>query len=222
MNLTRAVRHVADNARAFGPSAAFHDLAYRGVNHLTSFQVLRGMTAVVADLNPDLVLPEGFESRFASKASLLDAAVDDYEMSREFVESALTKGDDCLAIYDQGRLASFGWYSSHPTRISEGLVLHFDPSWVYMYKGFTHPDYRGKRLHGIGMALAAQAYTKRGFRGLISYVASNNLQSLRSVERMGYRTFGDIFVAGAPGNSRIWATPGCRRYQFRLESLGAA
>lgn len=223
MNLTRAIRHVRQSAKAFGPSAAAHDLAYRGMNRVTPFQILRGMTAIPADLNPELlIVPQGFESRFASKVSLLEAAEEQYEMSADFVESALAKGDDCLAIYDHDRLASFGWYSSQPTRISDQLVLHFDPSWVYMYKGFTHPDYRGKRLHGIGMALAAQSYAKRGFRGLISYVASNNFQSLRSVERMGYRTFGDIYVAGAPGHSLIWATPGCRRHDFHLETSAAA
>jgi len=149
-------------------------------------------SAVVDDLSPKLVVPDGFESRLATKEDLLQAATAEYEMTPEFVESALGKGGNCLALFDRGRLASFGWYSNKPNRSSAGLVLHFDPSWVHMYKGFTHPDYRGKRLHGIGMTQAVRDCAAQGYQGLISYVNSSNFQSLRSVKRMGYRVFGDI------------------------------
>jgi len=125
-------------------------------------------SAVVDDLSPKLVVPDGFESRLATKEDLLQAATAEYEMTPEFVESALGKGGNCLALFDRGRLASFGWYSNKPNRSSAGLVLHFDPSWVHMYKGFTHPDYRGKRLHGIGMTQAVRDCAAQGYQGLIS------------------------------------------------------
>ena len=88
-----------------------------------------------------------------------------------------------------------------------------------MYKGYTIPAYRGKRLHGIGMSLALKSFSERGARGLISYVEFNNLQSLRSVERTGYRLFGDIYLARVGGNERSLSTPGCRRYGFHLEPI---
>jgi hypothetical protein len=114
-------------------------------------------------------------------------------------------------------VAAFGWYSNQPTAIGGDLVLRFDPSWVYMYKGYTLPTYRGKRLHGVGMTLALRAYTGRGARGLISYVKSSNFQSLRSTEKMGFRIFGDIYVLRALGRVLTWATPGCQPYRFQLD-----
>jgi hypothetical protein len=221
MKHSPALRHIVNNAKSFGTYAAFHDLQQRVVNRVVPFQILKGMTAVLPDINPGLFETGGFTARFAGKSELLAKAGPEYELNEEMIEAALRKGDDCFAIFDGSRLASFGWYSNQPTHITDDLVLHFDPAWVYMYKGFTHPDYRGKRLHGIGMSLALRSYTERGSRGLISYVNSNNFQSLRSIERMGYRIFGDIYLARLLGRSITWASPGCKPYGFRLEAVAA-
>jgi hypothetical protein len=87
-----------------------------------------------------------------------------------------------------------------------------------MYKGYTHPKYRGRRLHAIGMTRALQAYQERAYKGLISYVESNNYSSLKSVYRMGYVDFGRIYVARIFGRYYLWATPGCRAFGFELRS----
>jgi hypothetical protein len=221
MTLSHALRHVVDNARAFGASAALHDLQQRAVNRVVPFQILRGMTAELPDINPKLFEAGSFRAGFADPDRIRAAATSEYEMSPAFCDDAFARGDRCFALYDGDRLASFGWYSTQPTHISDGLVLHFEPAWVYMYKGFTHPDYRGKRLHGIGMSLALRAVTESGSRGLISYVKSNNFQSLRSIERMGYRIFGDIYLARVMGKAVTWASQTCKPYGFRLESVAA-
>ena len=85
-----------------------------------------------------------------------------------------------------------------------------------MYKGFTHVGHRGRRLHAIGMTMALQDYLKRGFKGLVSYVESNNFSSLVSVRRMGYEIFGTIFVLQLSGVSLTHASPGCRTRGVRL------
>src|SRR5437667_315175 len=83
--------------------------------------------------------------------------------------------------------AAYGWYASAATPVAPGLVLHFAPGYVYMYKGFTHDLHRGKRLHAIGMTRALQHYRSSGFKGVVSYVESSNFDSLKSCARMGYR-----------------------------------
>ena len=208
-------------AKHFGRRAALHDLQQRLVNRFVPFQVLKGMTATVDEIDRSLLDAGGLEARFATRAELLAAmAVPEIaeEMSFEFVEQAVKRGDECFGIFDGPRLVSLGWYSNQPTQLSDTLTLHFDRSWMYMYKGYTLHAYRGKRLHGVGMTNACFAYTRRGSRGLISYVRSTNFQSLRSTERMGYRIFGDIYIAEAIGRPLIWASPGCAAYEFRVES----
>jgi hypothetical protein len=223
MDVQNAIRQVRENARQFGASAALHDLQLRAANRIVPFQVLRGMTAVVADIDPRMFESPGYQARFASRAELLAATAGAEvaaEMSADFVDEALARGDQCFALFDDrdGTMASFGWYSSQPTPIASDLRLRFDPAWVYMYKGYTLRSHRGKRLHGIGMSGACRAVTgEHGVRGLISYVKSTNFQSLRSVARMGYRIFGDLYIVRALGRPISWATPGCRPYGFCLE-----
>lgn len=219
MNLGNVVQRLIDTDKHFGHAAALYDLEYRGVNRLVPVSVLRGMTAVVQDIDPRLFNAGPFAARFCTQKELL-ASVEEpevrEEMTPEFVERALLRGDECFGIFDGERLASFGWYSSRPTSIDSELYLYFDSAWMYMYKGFTLGAYRGKRLHGIGMSLALREYTARGSKGLISYVEANNFASLRSTEKMGYKRFGSVYVARVGGRVATWSTPGCKPYGFRV------
>ncbi|HTE52497.1 MAG TPA: GNAT family N-acetyltransferase [Kofleriaceae bacterium] len=225
MNLGRALQHVRDSARQYGAGAALHELQYLAVNRVVPFQILKGMTVVVDDIEPSMFEAAGYQIRFASREEVLRAIADPEvaeEMSVEFARAALDRCDECYAVFDGDRMVSFGWYSSRPTPVADDVLLRFDPSWVYMYKGYTLRDFRGQRLHGIGMSHAARDLTARGARGLISYVKSNNFPSLRSIERMGYRVFGEVFLARPFGRPLSWASPGCRAYGFRLEARHTA
>jgi hypothetical protein len=222
MSLAHAIRHVADHARSFGPGAAMHDLRQRAVNRVVPLQILRGMTVSVGDVPAELFDAGRYRARFATRDEVLAACgSDDAGMSREFAEDALDRGDRCFSLFDGARMVSFGWYAHKPTLITSGLLLHFDPAWVYMYRGYTLPAHRGQRLHGTGMALALREHARRGARGLITYVRSTNFASLRSVERMGYREFGELYLARVLGRVETWASPGCADHGFYVESVAA-
>src|SRR5688572_14381816 len=153
------------------------------------------------------------------------------DLDEASVRRSLAAKDECFAIRDGDRLAAYGWYSRAAySHISDSLRLHFDPRWVYMYRGFTNPAYRGQRLHAIGMTMALAAYRARGHRGLVSCVERRNDASLKSVYRMGYRRFGTIYgmtlghlIGARRSTSRLltrpitWCTPGCRKFGFWLE-----
>lgn len=221
----KLVERTTDIAQKFGRRAALTDLQHRVVNQVVPTTVLRGMTAVERDIDPAFFEAGGLEARWATEREAL-ATAEDAELGREssaaFVRGALAKGDRCFALFDDNRIVSLGWYSMKPTQLDDELVLHFDPAWAYMYKGYTLHGYRGRRLHAIGMSLALRALTREGARGLVSYVNATNFQSLRSTERMGYVAFGDVYVMRLFGRPRTWATPGCAAYQFRAERSAAA
>lgn len=87
-----------------------------------------------------------------------------------------------------------------------------------MYKGYTVPAYRGTHLHAVGISRALREFTAEGKAGLISYVQSNNLASLRSVARMGYRVFGTVYLLRVGRRVLTYATKTCRDYGFWVES----
>jgi hypothetical protein len=216
------VQAVQQSIERYGIPATVHDLAYRAVNKVMDLIVLKGIKLTVSSLDPKMVSDSaGMQWRFADHAdltrSLRQGAGDDMDVA--FIDEALHREDRCYAAFDGDTLASYGWYSTRPTPVNDDLMLHFNPRWSYMYKGYTHPAYRGKRLHGIGMGRACQALTDEGLLGLVSYVKSNNFASLKSCYRLGYEDFGVIMAAKIGDEYRSWATKGCAAHDFRVEAV---
>lgn len=202
-----------------GAGVLFHLLWVRLINHLVPFKILRGVH--VAKPDPAfLAAPPHYTPSFLARHELEHFADDAAtELSRAFVNEALRNGGECYAIRDGQTLAAYGWYSTRPTPIHPPeLVLHFDDSHVYMYKGFTDKRYRGQRLHAIGMTRALQHYRDAGYRGIVSYVESTNFDSLKSCFRMGYAVFGSVYVVRIFGRYFAWASPGCDAFGFRVTS----
>jgi hypothetical protein len=217
------VDHTRKIIQAHGAIAGIHDLAYRAASRLVDLMVLNGMAITMAGLDRSYLGDDVLRWGFLGREELLERVrARPMEMTEAFVESATGIEDRCYGALLDGELVSYGWYSTQPTRVTGELTLHFDPSYVYMYSGFTLPEHRGRRLHGIGMARALAALTAEGHKGLVSYVRSNNFASLKSCYRMGYRDFGRVLAARANGRYLTYATPGCRAYDFRLVPTAAA
>jgi len=203
-----------------GCAKELHNLAVKGINLFTVFKILRAVAIGRANLE-FTKCPEHYRPGFLTAKMLHEFAVNpENEMSESFIEEALSKGDECYGVCDGDRLASYGWYSFRPTRIDPpDLQLRFNHEYVYMYKGFTHVRYRGQRLHAIGMTLALQHYLDRGYSGLVSYVESNNFNSLKSVARMGYEEFGSIYLMRTFGRYLTHASRGCESFGFAVEEM---
>ncbi len=204
-----------------GLSGVAMALGYALFNKFFYLKILRGMTLLTADVSEAfLSVPHPYETRLLCAEDMRRwAGQNEYDLDADFLDLAQSKGDQCLAIFHKKQLAAYGWYSHQPTRFSQRYHLTFDPQWVYMYRGFTHPDFRGQRLHAHGMTEAARVFTAAGYRGLISYVEANNFASLRSCERLGYKTFGSIYVMAIGDHSRVYRTASCQDYQFDLQPL---
>lgn len=195
-------------------------LAIKLINKFLLFRILHGL--YLRRVNPDyLTCPEGFDCGFLSEPQLRRYAQDPAnELDSDFLDEALAKGDRCYAILSAGNMAAYCWYSLQPTRIHPPeLQIQFDTRYVYMYKGLTRPEFRGRRLYLIGMNRALNCYLRSGRKGLVCYVESHNFDSLKACLRLGYRIFGSIHVLQLLGRYGIVGSPGCRRFGFRLQEL---
>jgi hypothetical protein len=141
----------------------------------------------------------GFEFRFLDAAEVADFSTDPGNDLGSGLAGRIDGGlDDCFAALEEGRLAAYGWYareSIEPVHFC-GVALSYPSTVAYMYKGFTHPDYRGKRLHGAAMALALISLQSRGVTALISAVDWLNAASLKSCDRLGYVRLGRLVTLG--------------------------
>jgi hypothetical protein len=104
----------------------------------------------------------------------------------------------CFAALAGDRLAAFGCYTLKSVKPEQaaGAAMSFPPDVAYMSYGFTHPDFRGARLHGLVMGLALQTLAKRGVTKLVSLVAWTNWASLKSCWRLGYLNVGNMITVG--------------------------
>src|SRR5438128_238093 len=218
MRLRKIWEHIWETTERHGPSSALADVVIKAINRVVFCVILHGISISAADA-AYLEENEKYRYGFLDRRVLMTyAGQKEYELSEAFVTKAFDEGDECFGILDGSVLASYGWYSSKPGVISDGLELHFDSHYIYMYMGFTHPHYRGQRLHAVGMTMALREYLNRGYKGLVSYVESNNFNSLKSVSRMGYHDFGKVYVVRILGKYLAYSTRGCRAYGFRVET----
>ncbi len=119
-------------------------------------------------------------------------------LAPEFLERVLQSDSQCLAAFDGDRLASYSWYTTGfvDGRDQLGISMELPDGLAYMYNAFTHPDYRGHRLFGDGVALAASTLAETGTKKLVTTVMSSNFASLRSCRRMGFISLGKMWTAG--------------------------
>jgi hypothetical protein len=212
----RKLETFARKVKRHGAGATAYEAAVRALGAVADFKVLRGVFVT----HPEPAFLEcPYDARLIDGQELHEFARDPAnEMSRDFLDAALARGDQCYGIVDRGRLAAYGWYAFGPTPIGiPGMLLHFRRGYVYMYKGFTAKPYRGKRLHAIGMMLALNEYRNQGFKGLVAYVESNNFDSLKSCYRMGYKTCGRIRVLRLANRYFIHSGQGCTDYGLELQ-----
>ncbi len=218
MTVGTAARRIRSSIATIGLARTLHDLALRAANRTLLIKILKCM-AVERVNAAFLTCPEPYRPMFLDEKRLREFSRDPgNDIPESFLQEALSKDDECYGILAGETLAAYGWYSRGPTRIDPpDLVLQPGDRYIYMYKGFTHPGHRGRRLHAIGMSMALQHYLSRGFKGLVSYVESNNFSSLNSVFRMGYETFGAIYMLKIFGIYLTHASAGCRAHGVRIE-----
>jgi len=216
------VQKALGKLRRQGLAATLHLAFIRLVNLVSPLKILRGVHVDRAD-PAFLACAEPYRPGFLPAQALHGFAQDPAtELSPQFLAPAIEAGDECYGICDGGTLASYGWYSTRPTPVvSPELLLHFESRYVYMYKGFTDTRHRGKRLHAIGMTRALQHYLSKDYGGIVSYVESTNFDSLKSCFRMGYQVFGSIYLVRIFGRYFAFSSPGCRRFDFRIEHADA-
>lgn len=196
----------------FGVLRTACDVTFRAINLCCYFRVLRALK--LEQVHPGFGDAMSVNWQFLNAEQLETFAKDPAnELSEAFLSAALAKGDQCYAALDGSRLAAYSWYSHEPTE-ADGLRLTFRPDYVYMYKAFTHPDYRGRRLYAAGVNRALTEYLAQGYRGLIADVEIYNYGSLRSLERLGCEGFGRTSILKIGKRSLVLTSPGCRAYGY--------
>lgn len=121
-----------------------------------------------------------------------------------FTERAKSEQHLCFATFCESRLAAYGWYAlgSIDAEQNAGVPMSYPADTACVYRGFTHPDFRGQLLHAAIRPHLLAALAEHGITKLLALVSWTNWPSLRYCHRVGYQDLGHL-VTIRPCN-RYW------------------
>jgi len=149
-----------------------------------------------ADL-PISLADEAFDVRLLRVEEVAHFASDPTnQMGAEFVERSRGGYDLCFGVLSGDRLAGYAWCAlgSVEAAHAAGADLALPGDTAYLYKGFTHPDFRGRGLYPACMGAALSALRASGIERLVAFVHWHNTVALRSCHRAGYRDLGRMLI----------------------------
>jgi hypothetical protein len=211
--LPEFVQNFVDTRSRFGLPAALASTADRAASKIIGLCVSH-VLCFDLDQMPHRVSPDDNRKyRFLTGAEIRRFAQDpSNELDTTFADRADAGHDVCFGVLDHDRLAGYGWCAlgSIEPEHTGGIALSFPIHVGYMYKGFTHPEFRGMGLNNVRLALSAPALARIGIRHLVCLVDWTNWASLRSCRRSGCRDLG-LAITFQFARRRFWLVPDAAR-----------
>jgi len=144
--------------------------------------------------------PEDVREFSADPTNLLDEAfADRLETGQHFCFAAISAKQT-----GERRLAAYAWFAPHRVDAecnqgkhkNTGVDFSYPNHVVFMYKGFTHPEFRGRGLYGMVNGLAMRSLSDRGITHILSTMDWTNMAARRSCLRLGFSELGLVYRWG--------------------------
>lgn len=206
----------ADRAR-WGTRRALHMVFMRSLLRLFNLHIAYIHTRKLK-LDPSKwPPPEGYEVRMLEPEELYAAAADpQLEMTRDFLDEALSLGHWCPGAFYEGKLVSYGWRAFNDAPGSNGFRIRLNQKLRYAYKSLTLPEHRGRHLQTYISYVSDQYCLERGYERGISYVETHNYPSLTGDWRRGNEIAGLIAWMDKGPFRWSWTSAGARRLGLEL------
>ena len=163
-------------------------------------------------------LPDGVSIRRATRNDLL-LAVEEMpnELSLDFINDALDRGDFCAGAFDGPHMVSFVWRSFSTAPHLDGLWVAFEKPYRYGYKAYTRPEYRGRHLIKSVTEYTDKLCIERGFTRGIGFVKTDNFASLAAEKKhKGYKGVGFAGYVKVFGKVYPFRSPGAKKSTFQF------
>jgi GNAT superfamily N-acetyltransferase len=132
----------------------------------------------------------------------------------EFAAQSLARGDIPFGAFDGERLVGYLFYATGCAPHVDGIWVRVDPDCRYGYKGYTRPDYRGRRIN-VALSLASeQHFIERGITRHLGFVDASNLASIATGAPKGNTVYGYAGYLQWFGRILPFRTAGARRVGF--------
>jgi len=201
-------REMKDHAARFGAGRAARYFAWRVADRLTGYMPYQGFVLPASRARGrNAFAPNGFVCREVALQELAPCTSDSaYDLSERFLSDARARADCCIGVFAGEKLVSYSFNSTVPTNIDSGFRYEFPEGWVYHFKAFTLPEWRGQGLHGRQIsAILSKFAGLAGFKGLTTLVVRTNDSSLASFARFYFEPVFRFAIVGKGEKRRVVA-----------------
>lgn len=107
------------------------------------------------------------------------------QLSREFVNSAIDRGDLAFGAFDGPKLVSYLWRTETRAPHEDDICVRVNRPYCYSYNAFTLPGYRGQKISPAVHLLSDSEMFKRGFTHRTGFISLANSASLAMGPHIG-------------------------------------
>jgi GNAT superfamily N-acetyltransferase len=102
----------------------------------------------------------------------------------------MSEGEICVSAWVGEQLAFYGWIQFKYRRPAPLTRIAISPGAAFVYRCYTHSDFRGKRIYPAALAFAYDALKRRGVQRIFVDHGVENIASQRGIERSGAKPIG--------------------------------
>ena len=182
-------------------------LAYRAAQRTMTCDVTRLMCLDAARALP-VTIDDRFSFRFLTADEVRGHSFDSANhLASSFAERMLRGRDLCYAALEGGALAGYAWLAlgsieaeqNRGRKPNSGVAVSFGADTAFVYKAFTRPEFRGRRLYSACLVGALGELAPRGICKLLVTADWTNRAALAGCRRAGFRELGSVARFGWPG-----------------------
>lgn len=150
--------------------------------------------------------PAGYEYAWAASGDV--ATCDEYHTELDARERA--EGEARLALGhravlgrdEQGEVVFTMWVNPHCLNIPGEVKRRLAPDQWFIYKAFTSPDHRGRKLYQAGMRFVLCEMAREGLRELVGYAHVKKRVSRKGLAALDFEERGRYWALSMPGLQR--------------------
>ena len=153
--------------------------------------------------------------RVATRNELLQAvqAMPD-RMNPNFIDCALSRGDFCVAAFDDSEIVAFIWCSFGTAPDVGDIWVAFPEYCRYSHKLYTKPAYRGQRI--MDTHLSDHLSRARGATHAVSIIETHNYASMARNRWQGKPFVGFAGYIQIGNSALCFRSPGAKKLGFKF------
>lgn len=159
----------------------------------------------------------GITYRAIQENELLEVSSDpQLQLSRDFVQAAIERGDIAFGAFDGPILVSYVWRSFGAVPHRKNMWVRVSKPYCYSYKSYTRPSYRGRRISPSVLLYSDAEMLKYGYTYRAGFLEVGNWASLAMGGHMGSHNVGYAGYATCLGRHFSFRTRDVKRIGFEF------